>query len=100
MDFKNKENRYKENNYNKWFNSDETVHIKIADKNFSKEFYFYTEDVSIISKAIFKYLRENYDLIFHYDLKDEEFMICLQNGWLSKNLLIKHRNDIGKFNKL
>ena len=22
-------------------------------------------------------------------------MICLQNGWLSKNLLIKHRNDIG-----
>lgn len=95
LDFKNKENRYKENNYNKWFNSDETVHIKIADKNFSKEFYFYTEDVSIISKAIFKYLRENYDLIFHYDLKDEEFMICLQNGWLSKNLLIKHRNDIG-----
>lgn len=95
LDFKNKENRYKENNYNKWFNSDETVHINIADKNFSKEFYFYTEDVSIISKAIFKYLRENYDLIFHYDLKDEEFMICLQNGWLSKNLLIKHRNDIG-----
>ena len=66
-------------------------------KYFSKEFYFYTEEVSIISKAIFKYFRENYDLIFHCVLKEEKFMICLQNGWLSKNLLIEYRNDISKF---